>query len=332
MSLRDSYPRITILDYDEPGFQEKQVTNVEECRIFNEKLTVTWINVDGLQTKTIDEIGECVGLHPLVRENISHRDQRPKIEDFGDYMYMVLKMATYDEKSSEISTEQVSLVLGRNLLISFQEEKEGDVFDPIRERIRTKAGRIRAMKADYLSYTLVESMVDTYFTILEKIGTRIEFLEEELVAKPTPSTLQTIHQLKTQLIELRRSVWPLREVISYLERGESKLIGQETQVYFRSLYDHTVQVIETLETSRDIISGMLDIYLSSISNRMNEIMKVLTIIATIFMPLTLMAGIYGMNFRYMPELETPWGYPLVLAAMLSVSAIMLLYFKSKRWI
>jgi magnesium transporter len=325
--------RITILDYDEQHFQERKAEVVEEPSPPRDRPTVTWINVDGLQPETVEKIGESFGLHPLVVEAILNRDQRPKLEDFVDYLYIVLKMLSYDDKANEIATEQVSLILGSNYVLSFQEEREGDVFNPIRERIRSeKASRIRKMGVDYLVYSLMDSVVDSYFTILEKVGERIEFLEEELVAKPTPTVLQAIHDLRREMISLRKSVWPLREVISGLERGESKLIGEEAQVYFRNLYDHTIQVIDSVETSRDIISGMLEIYLSSISNKMNEVMKVLTIIATIFMPLTLIAGIYGMNFRYMPELEAPWGYPLAWVAMLIVAGLMLLYFRRKRWI
>jgi magnesium transporter len=223
------------------------------------------------------------------------------------------------------------LILGSNLVISFQERK-GDVFNPVRERIRTGKGRIRKMGADYLAYALIDTIVDNYFIIPEKLGERIESIEEELVANPTPETLQAIHTLKRKLIFLRKSLWPLREVISGLQRTESTLIHESTDIYLRDVYDHTIQVIDTIETSRDILSGMLDIYLSSISNRMNQVMKVLTIIATIFIPLTFIAGIYGMNFVYMPELGSPWGYPVVLLVMAGIGILMLVYFKRKKWL
>jgi len=223
------------------------------------------------------------------------------------------------------------LILGSNFVISFQ-EREGDVFNPIRERIRSGKGRIRKMGADYLAYTLIDTIVDNYFIIPEKLGERIESIEEELVTDPTPETLQTIHTLKRKLIFLRKSLWPLREVVSGLQRTESTLIHESTDIYLRDVYDHTIQVIDTIETSRDILSGMLDIYLSSVSNRMNQIMKVLTIIATIFMPLTFIAGIYGMNFEFMPELTWPWAYPLVLLVMVVIGISMLIYFRRKKWL
>jgi len=325
--------KITIIDYDEIHFQEKVIKTIEECIPFKDKPTVTWINVDGIhQVELLEKLGQCYGLHPLTLEDILNTDQRPKIEDFGDYVYIVLKMLYYRDKTDEIVTEQMSLILGSNFVISFQEGIEGDLFDPVRERIRSEKGRIRKMGADYLAYSLLDSIVDYYFVILEKLGERIEFLEEKLVANPNPETLQIIHNLKREMIFLRKSVWPLREVISGLERGESSLIKESTRIYLRDIYDHTIQVIDTIETFRDMLSGMLDIYLSSVSNRLNAVMKVLTIIATIFMPLTFLAGIYGMNFKFMPELEWRWGYPLIWMIMLGIGVFMLFYFKKKKWL
>jgi len=312
--------------------QEEEIETVDECLPFKDKPTVTWVNVDGIhEVEVLERLGDCFGLHPLVVEDILNTDHRPKMEDFGDYIFIVLKMLYYSDKDNEVVTEQISLILGPNFVISFQ-EREGDVFNPIRERIRSEKGRIRKMGADYLAYVLVDSIVDNYFIILEKLGERIEFLEDELVTNPTPETLQAIHDLKREMIFLRKSVWPLREVISGLERGESSLIQESTGIYLRDVYDHTIQVIDAVETFRDMLSGMLDIYLSSISNRMNEVMKVLTIIATIFIPLTLIAGIYGMNFRYMPELEWPWAYPMLWLIMLAIGVLMLIYFRRKRWL
>ena len=325
--------KITIIDYDETHFQEKVIKTIEECIPFKDKPTVTWINVDGIhQVELLEKLGQCYGLHPLTLEDILNTDQRPKIEDFGDYVFIVLKMLYYRDKTDEIVTEQMSLILGSNFVISFQEGIEGDLFDPIRERIRSEKGRIRKMGADYLAYSLLDSIVDYYFVILEKLGERIESLEEKLVANPNPETLQIIHNLKREMIFLRKSVWPLREVISGLERGESSLIKESTRIYLRDVYDHTIQVIDTIETFRDMLSGMLDIYLSSVSNRLNAVMKVLTIIATIFMPLTFLAGIYGMNFKFMPELEWRFGYPLILLIMMAIGVFMLFYFKKKKWL
>jgi magnesium transporter len=324
--------KINITDYDEAQFQEKEAETVEECFPFKDKLTVTWINIDGIhQVEIIEKIGTHFGIHSLILEDIMNTGQRPKMEDFEDYIFVVVKMIYYDEKDNEIKAEQVSLLLGSNFVISFQ-EKEGDVFDPIRERIRKAKGRITKMKADYLAYALVDTIVDHYFMVLEKLGEKIEGMEEELVTNPTPETLQTIHTLKRELIFLRKSVWPLREVISVLERGESSLIDESTGIYLRDVYDHTIQVIDTIETFRDMVSGMLDIYLSSISNRMNEVMKVLTIIATIFIPLTFIAGVYGMNFKYIPELEWHWAYPVILFVMVAIGILMVIYFRRKKWL
>ena len=330
--------KITVIDYDEKQFQEKELKKAEECFPFKDKPTATWINIDGVhQIDIIEKIGRQFGLHPLVLEDIVNTGQRPKMEDFEDYIFVVLKMLYYSEKDDEIKAEQVSLILGTNFVLSFQ-ESEGDVFNPVRERIRNSKGRIRRVGADYLAYALLDAVVDNYFIILEKIGEKVEVMEEELVANPTPETLQAIHNLKREMIFLRKSVWPLREVISGLQRGESSLVQEATGVYLRDLYDHTIQVIDTIETFRDMISGMLDIYMSSVSNKMNEVMKVLTIFAAIFIPLTFVAGIYGMNFNpevspfNMPELNWFWGYPLVLLVMFAIGILMLIYFRRKRWL
>ncbi len=324
--------KIAIIDYDEGQFQEKEVKTAEECFPFKDKPTVTWVNVDGVHNpEVIEKLGTHFSIHSLVLEDIANTGQRPKMEDFEDYIFVVLKMLGYNEKENEIDSEQVSIVLGSNFAIAFQ-EKEGDVFNSIRERIRNAKGRIRKMGSDYLAYSLIDAIVDNYFVILEKLGERIEDMGEELVANPTPRALQVIHGLKRELIFLRKSVWPLREVVSGLQRAGSSLIQESTGVYLRDVYDHTIQVIDTIETFRDMVSGMLDIYLSSISNRMNEVMKVLTIIATIFIPVTFIAGIYGMNFKYMPELQWPFGYALVWLVICAVAILMLSYFKRKRWL
>ncbi|MBU1427289.1 magnesium/cobalt transporter CorA [bacterium] len=323
--------KITIIDYDEKHFQEKEVKSAEECFPYKDKSTITWINIDGVhEIKVIEEIGKHFNLHPLILEDIVDTDQRPKIKDFGNYIFIILKMLYYDEKDNEMKVEQVSLVLGKNYVISFQ-EREGDVFDAIRERNRNNIGRIRKLGADYLVYSLIDAIVDNYFSIIEKLDEEIENLEDKVIIQPNPSNVQAIHKLKRDLIFLRKSVWPLREVISFLEKGESPLVLESTNIYLRDVYGHTIQVMDTVETLRDIISGILDIYLSSINTRMNEIMKVLTIIATIFIPLTFITGIYGMNFQYMPEIKWFWGYPAVLSIMVAIGIGMLIYFKRKKW-
>ncbi|MBU1090323.1 MAG: magnesium/cobalt transporter CorA, partial [Candidatus Omnitrophica bacterium] len=257
-------------------------------------------------------------------------DQRPKMEDFGSYIYMVMKMLSYNQAEAEVEIEQVSMILGNNFLISFQ-EKEGDVFDSIRERIRTAKGRIRKSGVDYLVYTLIDAVIDNYFLILEKIGEKIEVLEEELINTPTQETMRNIHSLKREMIFLRKSVWPMRELINGLQKSESSVINKSTGIFLRDVYDHTIQVIDTVESLRDMASGMLDIYLSSISNRMNEVMKVLTIFAAIFIPLTFIAGVYGMNFKFMPELEWKYGYFVALSLMAAVGITLVLFFKRKKW-
>jgi magnesium transporter len=278
----------------------------------------------------IEKIGEQFGLHPLVLEDILHTGQRPKMDEFDDYISIITRMLSYNEETNQVESEQFSLILGPNYVISFQ-ERVGDIFNAVRERLRQKKGRLRTRGPDYLAYALIDAIVDHYFFVIEKIGEEIEFLEEELIVDPGPETLQTIHNLKRELIFLRKSVWPLREMISGLERGESPLIQDRTTIFLRDVYDHTIQIIDTIETYRDMVSGMLDVYLSSVSNRMNEVMKVLTVIATLFIPLTFIAGIYGMNFKFMPELEWHWGYPLVWAIMIVIGVLMLFYFKKNRW-
>jgi magnesium transporter len=325
--------RIRLIDYDEAQVQEKEAKAIEECFPFKDLPTVTWVNIDGLHDiGVMEKIGKHFGLHPLVLEDILNTDQRPKIEDFDDYVFVVLKMLYFDEGEEEVRAEQISIILGSNFVLSFQ-ERLGDIFNPLRERIRNAKGRIRKMGPDYLAYALLDAIVDNYFMVLEKLGEKIEGMEEELVSNPRPETLQTMHNLKREMIFLRKSVWPLREVVSRLERGESKLIKDSTGIYLRDVYDHTIQVIDTVETFRDMLSGMLDIYLSSVSNRMNQVMKVLTIIATIFIPLTFVAGIYGMNFEYMPELKWHWFYPKAFwLVMIGVAGVMLFYFRRKKWL
>jgi len=323
--------KITIIDYDEKGFQEIEANSIEECFPYRDKSTVSWINIGGLHdVEVIERVGKHFGLHPLLLEDVLNTGQRPKLDDYGSYLFIILKMLCCNEEDT-IEAEQISLILSSNLVISFQEDV-GDVFNPVRERIRNNKGRVRKVGADYLVYTLMDAIVDNYFIILEKVGERMEDLEEELVTNPTKETLLEIHELKREMIFLRKSVWPLREVVGSLERGESSLIDVSTVSYLRDLYDHTIQVVDTIETFRDLISGMLDIYLSSISNRMNEVMKVLTVIATTFIPITFIAGIFGMNFEYMPELKLHWGYPAVLILMFIIGGSMLVYFRKRGWL
>jgi magnesium transporter len=324
--------RVTVMAYDEAGCDERQISAVKECVYFTDTSLVTWINVDGLhEIEIIQQVGDCQGLHPLVLEDILNTEQRPKTEDFGTYLYIVLK-SLYLTDGGRLAAEQVSLIVGSNFVISFQEGLRDDLFGPIRERLRSGKGRLRGMGADYLAYCLMDTIVDNYFVVLEQLGERIEELEEGVLDAVTPQTARQIHRLKRDMIFLRKAVWPLREVIGSLERRESGLISEPVVVYLRDLYDHTIQVVDTIEANRDMLAGLLDVYLSSVSNRMNAIMKVLTIIATIFMPLTFIVGLYGMNFKHMPELEWPWGYPAVLLLMVAVTIGMLKFFRKKEWL
>jgi len=330
--VSDADVKIRLVDYDETSLRESELSSIEESFPFKDSPTVTWINIDGLhRVDLIEKLGEHFGLHPLVLEDIAHTGQRPKMEDYEGTLFILMKMFRYNDDRDEIGDEQISILLGPNWVISLQ-ERPGDVFDPLRERIRYDKGRIRKMGADYLAYSIIDAIVDNYFIILEKLGDRVEALDEKLVVNPSPDALKEIHALKRELLFLRKSVWPLREVISALQRGESSLFEARTLIYLRDVYDHTIQVIDTVETLRDMISGMLDIYLSSVSNRMNEVMKVLTIIATIFIPLTFVAGIYGMNFTYMPELKWSFGYFCALGIMGIVAGAMLIYFRRKKWL
>ncbi len=330
-------PKITVIDYDDQNFHEVEVKDVAECFTFKQKPTVTWINIDGLhQVDVLEKLGFCYGIHPLVLEDIL-TDQRPKVEDYDDYIFIVLKMLYYNENGDDtlgdtkIDVDQVSMILGPNFIISFK-EKEVDVFNPLRDRLRMARGRIRKQGADYLAYSMMDSIVDHYFVIMEKLGERFEELEDSVVANPEPGILPTIYNLKRDMLFMRKSVWPLREAISRLQRTDSHLVSETTKIYLRDVYDHTIQVIENIETFRDMSASLLETYLSSLSNKLNEVIKLLTVISTIFIPLTFLAGVYGMNFRYMPELESPWGYPAILILMLLVVVVMLTYFRRKEWI
>ncbi|MFO8056782.1 MAG: magnesium/cobalt transporter CorA [bacterium] len=324
--------RVSFIRYSREVFEEHRDISMDEVGSLREPGTVTWLNVDGLhEVDILRRIGDAFDVHNLVLEDILDTSQRPKLEVYEDHLYIVLRMLDYDESTGEVTNEQLSFLLGEDYLISFQ-ESEGDVFDAVRERLRAKRGRIRGSGPDYLAYALIDSVVDQYFHILEELGSRIELLEDELMNDPGSETLHQLHNFKRELIKVRSSVWPLRKLISLLEKKESPFIEEETALFFRDISDHVVQIMDTVEPLREMLTGMLDIYLSTMSNRMNDVMKTLTIIATIFIPLTFVAGIYGMNFEYMPELSWDGGYFLVLGLMFVLAAIMLVFFKRKRWL
>ena len=325
--------KITLIDYNGDYLAEKNIQNMDELLAVKDKPTVSWIHIDGIHdTRVLEQLGAVFGLHPLILEDILNTDQRPKMEDLGDYIFIVLKrFCNICDQNNDITSEQISVILGPNYVISLQ-EKEEDILNPIRDRIRTGKGRIRKAGADYLAYSIIDIILDSYFSILETLGEKIDLEEEALLSNPAGRTLQAIQHLKRDMIFLRKSVWPLRETISALERSESPLIQESTGIYLKDIYDHAIQVLDTVETYRDMLSGMIDIYLSSLSNRMNQVMKVLTVIATIFMPMTFLAGVYGMNFKHFPELEWRWGYPLFWTVNLAIAVVMLILFKRKKWL
>ena len=325
-------PIISLVDYDQENYQTRTDISIEEATAYKETETVSWINLSGIHdTRLIERFGQNYGIHNLALEDILNTQHRPKVEELEGYSLIILKMLFFDEEARSIETEQISLILGPRYVLTFQ-EREGDVFEGVRDRLQRSNGRIRQRGSDYLAYALLDSIVDSYFHILEKVGDHLVALEEELLSDPTQSALGQIHHYKRQLMLLRKSVWPLREVISELYKEEPDYISEGTRVFLRDLYDHTIQVIDTVEIFRDTVTGLQDLYMSAVGNRMNEIMKVLTIMASIFIPLTFIAGVYGMNFEYIPELKWHWGYFAVWGVMITCIAGMTLFFKRKKWL
>jgi magnesium transporter len=304
---------------------------LDEFVLFKESSTVSWINIDGLNdTPVIEKIGDLFDIHPLVLEDVLHTNQRPKLEDHEGYLFLVVRMLYIPPGSDEIQSEQISFILTEHCLVTFQ-ERAGDVFDAIRERIRNSHGRIRKMGADYLLYALMDAIVDNYFLIMESTGEKIEVIEQSMMENPDAVLLNQLYRMKRELLYIRKSTWPLREAIGGLERGESKLFRKKTEPFVRDLYDHTIQVIDTVETFRDMLSGVQDLYLSSMGQKTNQVMQVLTIIATLFIPLTFVAGIYGMNFEHMPELAWRYSYLSFWIVILVITFGMIMYFRSKKW-
>ena len=322
--------KITLFNYAGARCDEQVVTNPHDLQPPADE-SVTWINIGGVhKIDVLEAFGKQFGLHPLLLEDIANTDQRPKLDDYETYVFLVVKMLAVTDRGG-IMVEQVSFVLGRNYVLSFQENGT-DVFHPVRDRLRAGKGRLRHNGSDYLLYALVDAVVDQYFAVLELLGEKIELLQERVMADPKPDTLREIHALKRQLLFVRRAVWPLREVTNSLSRSDCPYLHEPTKVFFRDVYDHVVQIVDTIETFREMLSASLDIYLSSVSYRLNTVMRVLTVITTIFMPLSFIASIYGMNFEYMPELKWEWGYPFVLGIMGLVAGAMLLGFRRRKWL
>ena len=323
---------IESFDYNKEQCTEKTLNTVQES--FEYKLTdsITWINLNGLNhVGEIEKLGEHYDLHPLVLEDIVNISQRPKIDEYDNYLFVVLKMLYYDA-NEKIVSEQVSFVLGKNYELSFQ-ESEGDVFNSVRNRIRHAKGRVRSMQADYLLYVLIDAVVDHYFSVIETLGDKIEDFETAIFSGEVDDDIsQKIQNLKREILRVRRGIFPLREVINRIEKNENKLIHKKTITYYRDVYDHLIQVSENIDIYREMIWSLMDMYMTTISNKMNEVMKVLTIMASIFIPLTFIAGIYGMNFEYIPELQYKYSYFILWGVMIVLFIGMLIYFKRRKWL
>lgn len=329
---RDSIVRVHVCTYDGEHFQEQLLRDVSELAALTETKQTDWVSVDGVHNVTVAEtVANAFHLHPLILEDIVNTTQRPKVDEYDKVLFIVLKMLRFDTHTERISVEQISIVLGEGFVLSFQEEPS-DLFDSIRERLSMGKGHLRTFQADYLAYRLLDAVVDSYFEILESIGLKLEALEQRILGEPSKDILQSIHHLKRQMLFVRRAIWPLRDVVAHLERSEFEGFQDSTHPYLRDLYDHVAQVMDNIDTFRDMLSNLLDNYLSLVSNRVNDVMKVLTIVATIFIPLTFIAGVYGMNFTHMPELHSPWGYPAVLTVMATVFVGMLMFFRRKKWL
>jgi magnesium transporter len=330
--IRQEQVKIELMDYTPEALDERDGATVEDTFPLRDTDHVSWVNIDGLHDTTLlRKLGDHFGLHPLVMEDVVNTNQRPKVEEYEGYIFLVARMVYFEEDGVTLRTEQMSFALGERWLISFQ-ETHGDVFVNVRERIRAGGGRARRMGVDYLLYALIDAIVDHYFVILETLGEQIEDLEEAVNDDPEPETLRQVHEMRREMILLRKSVWPMRELLSSLLRTESPLIRDETNIFLRDVYDHSIQVLDAVESFRDMLASIQDLYMSNVSNRMNEVMKVLTVIATIFVPLTFIAGIYGMNFDVLPELHWKWSYLGFWIVAVVLAGGMLTYFRRKRWL
>ena len=328
-------PIIRVIAYGSEAVHEELVEDVSRIGSYLGRQPVTWVNVDGLgDAAVIRKLGEIFGIHRLALEDIINSHQRAKVDQYDNHLFVVGRMV---EMADHVETEQLSLFLGKSYVLTFQ-ERVGDAFDPVRERIRKAGGRVRNAGPDYLAYALIDAFIDNYFPVLEKYGERLESIEEDVLSRPEPVLVSRMHEVKRDLLTLRRAIWPLRETVSSLAREPSPFISDETRVYFRDCYDHTIQIIDLLENYRDVASGLMEVYLSSVSNRLNEIMKILTMFTAFFIPLSLIAGIYGMNFNTarspfnMPELNWYLGYPFVLGLMATVALGMVTFFRRKGWL
>ncbi|MBX7144655.1 MAG: magnesium/cobalt transporter CorA [Oligoflexia bacterium] len=330
---RSSAPTVRVTRFNEQTLQVEDVTDLTSESIGPKDGSITWVDVDGIHSvELVEKIGQVFGLHPLLMEDLLNTSKRPKCEHYDEHLFILLKSAHPAAHKRKIVTEQVSIILARDVVISFQEENSYDIFAPVRERLRAGKGRLRKFGADYLAYALLDSIVDSYFGGLELVGETLGRLEHEAISHPNEKTLREMYRIKRLTMNLRRAVWPLREMMSGLLRDESRFLSPQTLIFIRDVYDHVVELIDILEADRDMAAGLMEIYLSGLSNRMNSVMMMLAMVSTIFMPLSFIAGVYGMNFKYMPELEAQLGYPLVLLTMFGVAMGMLFVFRRKGWL
>jgi magnesium transporter len=331
--VQEADTRITLVDYSKDDVEELTIQSVDEILKYKDSDTVTWVIIEGLTNVAIVEnIGTNFGIHQLVLEDILNTHQRPKFEEHDDYLYVVLKSLRSEDSQFTVAYEQISLLILENFVFVFK-EKTDDLFQPVQQRIRTSKGRLRSLGSDYLTYVLLDTIVDQFFILIDSLDDAIITLEDDLLtSEPTQYTLNTIQRLKREIVTIRRYISPIRDLMAGLLRSETGLIHENTHIYLRDVSDHAIRVIESIESYREILSGLLEIYISSISNKMNEVMKVLTVFASIFIPLTFLAGIYGMNFEYMPELKWKLAYPALWIAFITIPVILLVYFKKKRWL
>ena len=324
--------RITLIDYSAEHIEEQAVYAIEEILPYKDKATITWVNIEGLKNiALIESIGNAFNIHPLVLEDILNTHQRPKFEEYEDYLYIVLKGLSVDSEELFVNYEQISIIVLDNLIFTFK-EVEDDLFAPIIKRLKNGKGKIRNLGTDYMTYAILDMIVDQNFVLLETLDEILDSIEDELLTNPTAATLASIQRIKRELISIRRSVLPVRDMLNAIIRSDSALIHERVHIYLRDVHDHALRISESIESYRDILSGLMDIYVSSVSNKMNEIMKILTVFASIFIPLTFIAGIYGMNFEYMPELRWKWAYPVLWIAFITIPVVLLVYFRKKKWL
>ncbi|MGZ4968861.1 MAG: magnesium/cobalt transporter CorA [Methylobacter sp.] len=324
--------KITVISYNKSTLTRSTIRNIEELLPYRTADAVTWVIIDGLKdVSIIDAIGKHFDIHALVLEDILNTHQRPKFEEFDDYLYIVIKALSMADNEFNVEYEQISLLLLDKFVFTFKEKPDA-IFDQLFSRLSNDKCHIRHLGTDYLTYIIMDTVVDEYFALQDTFDELIETVEDDLLTNPSAQTLNTIQKIKRELIFLRRSVSPMRELLAAIQRSESQLLNEKTKRYFGDIYDHVIRVSEAMESYRDLIAGMLDIYLSSVSNKMNETMKILTVFASIFIPLTFIAGVYGMNFEYMPELKWRWGYPALWAIFIGVTVFLLRFFKKKNWL